>query len=274
MNEFERANQAHWNALVPIHARSDFYDVAGFKAGKTALMPVEREEVGDVTGKRLLHLQCHFGLDTLSWARLGAEVTGVDYSDEGIAVARSLSVETGLPARFVLSSVYELPQVLSGEFDIVFTSYGVLCWLPDLGRWAQVIAHFLRPGGFFYIVEGHPFAGVFYNEPDAAGLRVAYPYFPRPAPEAYSGDGTYADEQADIHFTSYEWSHSLSEIVDAVLGAGLRLEFLHEFPFAGYRAMPFMVQREDGYWRLPELLDSVPLLFSLRARKPPTGGGS
>jgi SAM-dependent methyltransferase len=274
MNEFERSNRANWNRLAPIHAQSGYYDVQAFKAGKSTLLPLEREEVGEVAGERLLHLQCHFGLDTLSWARLGALVTGVDYSEEAVALARSLSAETGLPARFVLSPVADLPQVLSGEFDVVYTSYGVLCWLPDLRRWAQVIAHFLRPGGRFYMVEGHPFANVFYNEPDATELRVAYPYFHRPAPEAYPCDGSYASDEAILHWTSYEWSHSLSDVVTALLSAGLRLEFLREFPFGGYRHLPFMVQGADGWWRLPEHQESVPLMFSLQARKPEAGAAA
>jgi SAM-dependent methyltransferase len=267
MNEQERANQAHWNAVVPIHARSAFYDVAGFRAGKLMLMSIEREELGDVQGKSLLHLQCHFGMDTLSWARLGARVTGVDYAEEAIALARQLAHEAGIDAQFVCASVYDVPAVVSGEFDVVFTSYGVLCWLPDLARWAQVIAHSLKRGGVFYIVDGHPFCNIFYNEKDATGLRVAYPYFPDPEPEAYDCDGTYADPDAFLHFVSYEWSHSLSEIVNSLLQAGLRLEFLHEFPYGSYSHLPFMVQGADGFWRLPEHQDSVPLLFSLKAIK-------
>jgi SAM-dependent methyltransferase len=267
MSEFEQADQSNWNRLAPIHARSTFYDVEGFKAGRLSLLPIEREELGDVTGKSLLHLQCHFGMDTLSWARLGAQVTGADYAEEAIELARELSQEVGLDARFICASIYDLPERLSGAFDIVFTSYGVLCWLPDLMRWGQVIAHFLKPGGTFYIVEGHPFAGIFYNEKDAAGLQVAYPYFPQTTPEAYTCVGSYATD-ADLHYTAYEWPHSLSEVVNALLGAGLRLEFLHEFPYAAYQCLPFMVQGPDGWWRLAEGRESVPLLFSLKAVKP------
>jgi len=153
MSEFERADQSNWNRLAPLHARSVFYDVAGFKAGRCTLMPTEREELGDVAGKSLLHLQCHFGMDTLSWARLGARVTGVDYAENAIELARELSRETGLKAAFVCASIYDLPERMSGQFDIVFTSYGVLCWLPDLPAWGQVIAHFLRPGGICSFYE-------------------------------------------------------------------------------------------------------------------------
>ncbi len=267
LSEWERVDRENWDRLAPLHAGSTFYDVAGFKAGVLSLQALEREEVGDVAGKRLLHLQCHFGMDTLSWARLGARVTGIDYAPNAIRLARRLSRETGVPGEFICCSVYDLPHHLDGEFDIVFTSYGVLCWLPDLVRWGRVIAHFLKPGGFFYIAEGHPFTNIFYNEPDATELRIAYPYFHCETPEAYEGQGSYAvsDER---HYTAYEWSHSVSDVVNALLGAGLRLEFLHEFPFGFYQHLPFMVQGPDGLWRLPEHGESVPLVFSLKALKP------
>jgi SAM-dependent methyltransferase len=159
----------------PIHVRSEFYDVEGWKSGRRSdPYPLLVSEVGDVAGKDLLHLQCHFGLDTLSWARRGARVTGIDFSERGIEQARLLAAEAGLDARFLVSDVAELPASLAGEFDIVFTSFGALNWLPDLPRWAEVVAHFTRPGGFFYIAEGHPFAWVFDDDDDATGLRIEY----------------------------------------------------------------------------------------------------
>ena len=147
MNEYFEANRRHWDEVVPIHMRSALYDVDSFKAGTSKLKPVEREELRDVRGKTMLHLQCHFGLDTLSWGREGAVVTGVDFSEPAIDAARELAAETGIEARFILSEVYSLPDRLSEEFDIVFTSYGAICWLPDISRWAGVVARFLNPGG-------------------------------------------------------------------------------------------------------------------------------
>ena len=165
MDEYTQANRRHWDEIVPIHAGSEFYDVGSFKAGKSKLKPVELEELGDVRGKTMLHLQCHFGLDTLSWAREGAIVTGADFSGQAIETARALAAETGVEARFVVSDLYALPENLEGQFDIVFTSYGAIYWLPDIRRWAQIAAHFVRPGGTFYIVEFHPFAWVYSSTP-------------------------------------------------------------------------------------------------------------
>ena len=172
MDYYMRSNLEHWNKLTPIHERSKFYDVESFKSGKSTLKSIELEELGDVSGRSLLHLQCHFGLDTMSWARLGARVTGVDFSDRAISLAQELSKELGIEADFVCSDVYDLRSILDKQFDIVFTSYGILCWLPDLRRWAEVIAHFLRPGGTFYMVEGHPFVDVFDHLENATELKI------------------------------------------------------------------------------------------------------
>ncbi len=269
MDAYLESNLAHWNELTPIHAKSAFYDVEGFKAGKSSLTSIELEELGEVSGKSLLHLQCHFGLDTISWARLGAQVTGVDFSDKAIALARSLSEELGKEAEFVLSNVYDLPGVLDQRFDIVFTSYGVLGWLPDLRRWAQVISHFLRPGGTFYIAELHPFATVFYSEADATDLRVHYPYFHTPKPMRFEpdGSGSYADRSAPVHTGSFEWHHSMGEILTSLISAGLNIQFLHEFPYCIEPLLPLMEQGEDGWWRLKEQRESLPLMFSIKATK-------
>jgi SAM-dependent methyltransferase len=261
------ANRHHWDEVTPIHERSEFYDVAGFKAGRNTLKSIEVEEVGDVNGKSLLHLQCHFGMDTMSWARLGARVVGVDFSEEAIALARSLSAELGIDAAFICSNIYALPEVLADKFDIVFTSYGVLPWLPDVNKWAEVIAHFLKPGGTFYIVEGHPFTVVFDNESDTKELRVSYPYFHSAQPARWDADGTYADKSAMVTHPTYEWTHSLGDIINALIAAGLKIEFLHEFPFGCYAHFPFMVQGDDGWWRLKDGDGTIPLLFSLKATK-------
>jgi SAM-dependent methyltransferase len=259
------ANRRQWDERTAIHLASRFYDVDGFKAGRCTLTRIELEELGEVAGRRLLHLQCHFGLDTLSWARRGARVTGVDFSPVSIRVARDLAAELGLRARFVQSDIYELQDHLTGRFDIIFTSYGVLVWLPDLTKWAETIAHFLAEEGVFYLVEEHP-AGAILAEEEGR-IVAAEPYFDTGPVECPGEGGTYADPAAKLTSgPAYEWQHPLSDVINALLGAGLRLEFLHEFPFDGWQRLPSMVRREDGFWSLPGRSD-LPFLFSLRARK-------
>jgi SAM-dependent methyltransferase len=267
MDEYSKANQKLWNEWTAEHENSPFYDVAGFKAGKERLKSIEREEVGDVRGRSMLHLQCHFGLDTLAWARHGAAVTGVDLSTDSIDLARSLSRELNIPATFVCSDILALPEHLHGQFDIVFTSYGILHWLRDLKRWAQVIEHFLKPGGFFYIVEDHPFMRMFSSDP-VLGIKVDNPYFFSEEPYQAETTGSYANNFQGKSRTYYLWDHSMGEVINSIVDAGLRIEFLHEFPFALRAKFPIMTVSDDGYWRFPSEYSMIPLLFSLKARKP------
>lgn len=271
MDRYLAANRALWDEWTAIHVRSQFYDVEGWKDGHdtVGLRPFVREEVGDVAGKDLLHLQCHFGLDTLTWARLGARTTGADFSEQAIAQARALAAETGLDAAFVVSDVLDLPAALEGDYDVVFTSFGVLGWLPDVPRWAEVVAHFVRPGGFFYIAEAHPFAQVFDDDEAATELRLRYHYWPSSEPLEFPTAGSYADPDADVEQPfEYYWQHSMGEIVSALAGAGLRIDFIHEHPFAVWQMYPFLVETEPRTWRLPAPLDGrLPLTFSLKATK-------
>jgi len=200
VNDYLDTNQQLWNAWTPLHETSEFYDLPGFKAGKNSILPIEHAKLTDVAGRSLLHLQCHFGLDTLSWARKGALVTGVDFSDRSIALARSLSAELDIPATFVCSDIEHLPEVLSGQFEIVFSSYGVLPWLRDLRHWAEVIAHFLAPNGIFYLVDDHPFMRTLRTN-EAGELTVANPYFFSDEPSKIEARGSYAalgDEQMPL----------------------------------------------------------------------------
>ncbi|MGE0685767.1 MAG: class I SAM-dependent methyltransferase [Dehalococcoidia bacterium] len=268
MNEHLLANQRWWDEAVPIHAASAFYDVEGFKAGKTSLLPVERAELGDVRGKRLLHLMCHFGMDTLSWAREGATVTGIDFSAPAIETARALAAECGIEARFIQTNLYDLPQVLEGRFDVVFTSYGVLPWLPDVNEWARIATSYLEPGGV-YIIEGHPLVSAIADDATAEQFRLDKPYFEQPEPTRWDGDGDYADPSAKFeNDVTYEFSHSLGEIVSALAAAGLQIEFLHEHPFCAWARLPSMTRGDDGYYRLPGGEGRFPFMFSLRAHKP------
>jgi SAM-dependent methyltransferase len=268
MDPHVAANRALWEEWTPIHVRSAFYDVEGWKSGEREDLPALLvEEVGDVAGKDLLHLQCHFGLDTLAWARRGARVTGVDFSERAVEQARLLAAETGLDGRFVVSDVADLPANLEGDFDVVFTSFGVLNWLPDLSRWAEVVAHFVRPGGFFYIAEAHPFAWAFDDDDAATELRLGYHYWPRPEPLTFADTGSYADPGPPVEAPAeYAWQHSMGEIVTSLATAGLRIDYLPEHDWVGWRMFPFMVETARGVWRLPEPDDArLPLLFSLKA---------
>jgi SAM-dependent methyltransferase len=272
MDEALRDNQRLWDAWTQINVASAFYDVEAFKSGAYGdrLRGYELEEIGEVTGKTLLHLQCHFGLDTLSWAKHGAVATGVDFSAEAVEAARALSKELGIPATFVQSNVYDLPAALDERFDIVYTSRGVLGWLPDIGAWARVVAGFVKPGGFFYVTEVHPIAQVFDDENVAPGeLRLRYPYWSHAEPITLPVQGSYADRSAATDgLVEHGWDHSLGEIVTSLIDAGLRIDFLHEFDFVDW-PVEFLVQSDDGKWRLPPgTQGELPLFFSLKATKP------
>ena len=269
MNDKMEIIRQNWDERTPIHAVSDFYDVDGFKSGRITLTKTEIEELGSVAGKSLLHLQCHFGMDTMSWSRLGAIATGVDISDTAIELARELNDELALETRFIRSNVYDLPDVLDEQFDIVYTAIGALCWLPDMTGWAEVVARCLKPGGTFYILDGHPISHIF--EPvelpnGGHDLKPCHSYFPDPEGISYEGGAhTYTGSEI-LDTPSHEWQHSMSEIVNAIIEAGLKIEFLNEFAVSEYRAFPPMSRHEDG-WRLDEHHGSVPFLFSIKATK-------
>jgi len=267
MEGFFRTNLKRWNELAKIHAESDYYDLEGFKAGKSSLHSIELEELGDVSGRSLLHLQCQFGLDTLSWARLGATVTGVDFSDKAIELARALSKQLGIPAKFVCSNIYDLPRVLKGYFDIVFTSYGVLCWLPDIDKWAEIVSKFLEKGGTFLVIEFHPFVWVF-DWDEQKELKVKQSYFHADEPYYFKREGSYAVAGAYVENKEYyEWQHSFSDIMNALIGAGLRIESIKEYPYAIDRLFPFMKRCKDGYFRFTNKDYNIPLMFSIKATK-------
>ncbi len=257
-------NRKRWEELTPVHLEA--YGVDRFLAGGRWLPVRILDEVGDVQNLDLLHLQCHFGLDTLAWARRGARVTGVDFSPAAISAAQALAAKASLPARFVCSDIYDLPEHLDGLFDVVFTSIGVLCWLNDLEGWARVIAHFLKPGGFFYIMEGHPFRYVFVDD---GSWKLFLPYFHQNDPYFWDDDWPdYMDEDYIVKNPSYEWQWTISDIINALLGAGLRLVFFNEFGALEDPVYPEMKPRQDGLYTLPDMPVDLPVVFSLKAVKP------
>ncbi|MEU1677133.1 class I SAM-dependent methyltransferase [Streptomyces roseifaciens] len=261
-------NRRQWEAWTPLKAASAFYGLDDFRRGGMRIRRLEVEEVGDVSGLSLLHLQSHVGLDTLSWARLGARVTGVDFSAEGTATARSLARDVAPSARFLCANVYDLPRHLDETFDLVYTSHGVLGWLPDLRRWAAVVARFTAPGGRFYLFESHPTAWLFDNRTDSRELAVRYPYFGSGEPLRWRYRSPLAVPEAEADGWEFSWGHALGDIVNALLEAGLVIEFLHEWPFVAWPMFPFLEERDDGWWHLPAGVPAVPLSFSLLARKP------
>jgi SAM-dependent methyltransferase len=274
--EYVEENRERWEELAAVHPDTDAYEVEAFLAGESTLDPVEPVEVGPVDGRTLLHLQCHFGLDSLSWAREGARVTGVDFAATAVEEARSLAAEAGLDdrARFVRSDVYDLPS--SGElappgadtgegFDVVYTSFGVLYWLPDLEAWAEAVAGRVHPGGRFYLAEHHPFTGSFDEASPPDALRVAYPYFEGriTTDDEYSYAGA-----SDLDNTrAHGWAHSMGEVLTALAAAGLRIEFVEEYPWSTFRPFGAMEEGEDGRYYLPTEHD-LPFVFTLRARRP------
>lgn len=274
-DRYRKANIVLWDEWTEVHKGSAMYDLAGFKKGRSSLKGVELDEVGNVGGKTLLHLQCHFGMDTLSFARMGARVTGVDFSARAVRLANSLRSEVGMresEAKFVWSDIYDLESKMGGRFDIVYTSYGVLAWLRDLDGWGSIIARFLRPGGFFYMVELHPFLNCFdQDSPDPSRLGVMFPYFPRRSgPTRWETHGSYADRTAHVKQRfSYQYDHPLSDVVSALTRHGLQIEFLHEFPFCYQQVFPWLIQKKGSdRWAFPAGVPSIPLLFSVKARLP------
>lgn len=260
MHEFHEVNRKHWNQRTEAHFKHPHYRVREFLDGQTTLHQPELTEVGDVRGKSLLHLQCHFGLDTLSWTRLGAKVTGVDISDKSIERANELATKAKLQARFIRSDIFDLPNMLNETFDIVFTSYGAIWWISDIDRWAETIARYVKPGGCFYMAEIHPLTQML-----DADKRIYDWYFHQPQAERFTGDKDYCDENLVIE-EEYGWRWSLGDVVTALVKAGLSIDFLHEFPFSVYKAWPTYVKDGD-FWYYPDLKKDVPLTFSVKANR-------
>lgn len=262
MNNFEH-NRESWNEATAMHTTSEFYDVDGFKNGNTSLNHIEIQELGDVKGKKILHLQCHFGMDTLSWARQGADVVGVDISDASIQMANELANDLNIPATFIRSNIYDIEDVLDDTFDIVYTSYGAINWLNDLDKWAKLIRRYLKPNGMFYMVEFHPFMYSL-NE----NSEITHSYF-QSKPIETSAEKTYTDDSKvtskDLKYV--EWNHSMGEILNCFITNGLRIEFLNEFPYQVYNCFPNLTENEKGKWVSKKYGDKVPHMYSLKATK-------
>jgi SAM-dependent methyltransferase len=265
MNEFEDGNRIFWDELADVHIHS--YGVDKFLAGQTTLDEIQLREMGDLKGKSLLHLQCHFGMDTLSLAREGAIVTGVDFSPRAIEHARKLSEQADIPARFIQSNIYNLKDHINEKFDIVYTTMGVLCWLKDIPEWARIISHFLKPGGILYLMESHPIINIF-DDSKAGPLNITIDYFHKDDPIMW--DDHHPDYSDPTHLQenpSYEWRWTISDILNSLISAGMTIEFFNEYDKVFSKFFPDMEQDQDGWWVLPNLRGKLPLMFSLRAMK-------
>ncbi len=255
-------NKQTWNDKTDVHIASDFYDVEGFLKGKSTLNKIELDLLGDVSNKKILHLQCHFGQDTMSFARLGAKATGVDLSDKAIERAEEFNDKLGLDAQFICCDIYDLPNHLDEKFDIVFTSYGTIGWLPDLIKWATLISNFLKPGGKFVMADFHPVVWMY--DDDFKG--VFYSYFNiEPIVETLSG--TYADKDAAIETQSVGWNHPTSEVLNAIIQSGLELNSFDEYDYSPYNCFNEMEEFEKGKFRIKHLENKIPMVFSLVATK-------
>ncbi|MGB0894326.1 MAG: class I SAM-dependent methyltransferase [Parashewanella sp.] len=255
--DYLQINRDTWNKRTAVHVKSDFYDVDGFLGGRNVLNPIELSEIGDVTDKSLLHLQCHFGLDTLSWARLGAQVTGVDLSDSAIKAARDLQQKSNiLNAEFICSDVYQFGENSKTEFDIVFTSYGVICWLPCLDKWAQVIANSLKSGGMFYIAEFHP----------VYDIVSGYSYFSSDEPDIEE-EQTYTENSGTETSKVVLWPHPISEVLNALIKAGIRINSFNEYPYSPYNCFDGLEEKEQGKFYLKHNDQNVPLIYSIKGTK-------
>ncbi|MBK6498327.1 MAG: class I SAM-dependent methyltransferase [Saprospiraceae bacterium] len=255
-------NRKSWNSKVPIHVDSAFYDVAGFKAGQSSLKEIELELLGDIKGKSVLHLQCHFGQDTISLSRLGATTTGVDLSDKAIDVAQKLAEEVGSDSTFICCDIYDLPTHLDTEFDIVFTSYGTIGWLPDIDKWAKIVSKYLKPGGKFVFAEFHPFIWMYDDDFDS----VAYSYF-KDAPIIETNTGTYAEKGADLVQQNITWNHSIGEVVNSLISNGLEINVLNEYDYSPYNCLNHMVELSPGKYIIEKFGNKIPMVYAILATK-------
>lgn len=261
-NNYLDINRQTWNEKAAIHIDTPFYDQQSFLAGRNTLNAIELELLGDVTGKKILHLQCHFGQDTLSLSRMGADVTGIDFSEQAIALAEAAAKQLGLPARFICCDLYSLPQHLDEAFDIVFSSYGTIGWLPDIDRWADIVVRYLKPGGEFIFAEFHPAVWMMDNDLNT----IQYSYF-KQDPIIEDVEGTYADKEAATRFKTITWNHGLAQVIRPLMQRGLELLDFNEYDYSPYNVFPEAVEVSPSKFRPGHLGDKLPLVYRLHMRK-------
>lgn len=263
MEDYIEVNKKLWNDKVEIHANSEFYDVDAFITGKQVLNAIELDLLGNLNGKSVLHLQCHFGQDSIELSRMGARVLGVDLSDKAIDKAKWLADQCGMNTKFVCADVYDAPNHIDEKFDFVFTSYGTVGWLPDMDRWAAVVNHFLKPDGKFVFAEFHPVVWMM----DYEFSKIDYSYF-NIEPIIEEEPGTYTNPEAPIKNKEISWNHPISEVVGALLKQGLNLKELHEFDYSPYPCFKNLLKLEDKKYQIKGLEGKIPMVYSLLMNKP------
>lgn len=261
-NNYIEINRKSWNNITDINIKSEFYDLENFIKGKSSLNNIELELLGDLSNKTILHLQCHFGQDTISLNRLGAKVTGVDLSDKAIERAKQLSKKTSSNASFICCDIYDLPNHLDKKFDIVYSSYGTICWFPDLDKWSKIISKFLKPNGKFIFVEFHPVVWMF----DDNFKKIDYRYFNSGAIKE-SENGTYAEKNADIIQDYVTWNHDLSEVLNSLIKNELEIKSFNEYDYSPYNCFNKTVEFEAKKYRIEHLQDKIPMVYSIVAKK-------
>jgi ubiquinone/menaquinone biosynthesis C-methylase UbiE len=261
-NNYIEINKQSWNNRIETHLNSEFYNLKGFLKGETSLNPIELEIFEDVKGKSILHLQCHFGQDSISLCRLGAEVTGVDLSDKAIESAIKIAQQTNSNTQFICCDLYDLENHLDKEFDIVFTSYGTITWLPDLDKWGKLITRFLKPDGKFIFVEFHPVVWMFDDNFD----KIGYSYF-NVEPIVETETGTYADKDAEISQSYVSWNHSMSEVVSSLINNSMDIIHFQEYDYTPYHIFSNMTEFEPNKFRIKHLDKKIPMVYSIVARK-------
>jgi len=262
MPNYQSLNRESWNLRTEAHWKGEFYDVEAFIHGKEVLNSIELDLLGDIVGKKILHLQCHFGQDSIALQRRGGLVTGVDLSDRAIEKANELNVLCGTSVNFMCCDLYDLPAHLHETFDIVFTSYGTIGWIPDLNKWAAVIAHFLKPGGTFVFADFHPSVWMF----DDDFKEVGYNYF-NDGPIVETQTGTYGDKSADFSTTYVMWNHSVAELFNALMDSKINVQELHEFDYSPYDCFRHTEEFELGKFRIKHLANRIPMVLALKAIK-------
>lgn len=260
--DYLKINKATWNDKTDVHIDSEFYDMRGFLKGKSTLNAIELELLGDIKGKKVLHLQCHFGQDTMTFSRMGAKATGVDLSDKAIDRARGFAAQLNLDTEFVCCDVYDTPNHLKGKFDIVFTSYGTIGWLPDLEKWAGVVSHFLKKGGQFVMADFHPVVWMYDND----FREVQYNYF-NVATIVEEETGTYADKSAEMHSKTISWNHPTSEILNALIDSGLEIKRYNEYDYSPYNCFNHTEEFKKGKYRIMHFGNKIPMVYSILASK-------